>query len=351
MAVTNAGNPLKDVITSDFKLDARYLQFRDLVGVVDKLVKSKVETFPKELKERRDIIYTELEKIQEENLHRKEITKEAIGLAEDCRKMAKLVKNVFLWCEVEGNTLMQKNNSLIKDLLVVEDKIAANQIAQNPEDKAKVMRELEMKKSGLRGRLIEKKSKDAEKSKDHRNTENNNSKHQKLNGLSKEEVTQLEDWTQMRIGQVVFDGEHENWSTGTSVFDAKIYHKRNLVFVIEDANGNKFGGFVKSEIDTIGGGIVDTGSFLFSLASNGRFDCMQKFPISQEGASRAFWVWPANNWCLLQFGFCGDDISIAKKSEVLGSSCTQSAYIYPEPLSLCGNSNFDTTNITVYQMM
>ncbi|BFU22331.1 trichohyalin, putative [Entamoeba histolytica] len=78
---------------------------------------------------------------------------------------------------------------------------------------------------------------------------------------------------------------HNNKST--SVFDQKIINKEHIIIIIEDEEGNKFGGYVNSKIDKVGNGFIgdyiyDSKSFVFSLESNGRIEGMMKFDIKLQ---------------------------------------------------------------------
>ena len=67
--------------------------------------------------------------------------------------------------------------------------------------------------------------------------------------LERNEMKQLEQWTNKKCGEVVFDSNKDDWSQHTSVFDSRVMNKSNLMFVIEDTNNNKFGGYINSTID------------------------------------------------------------------------------------------------------
>ena len=53
------------------------------------------------------------------------------------------------------------------------------------------------------------------------------------------QIRQLEEWTGLQWGEVVFDSDKDNWSVNTSVFDDKIKGKKQLLFVIENDVGEK----------------------------------------------------------------------------------------------------------------
>ena len=70
-----------------------------------------------------------------------------------------------------------------------------------------------------------------------------------------------------------------------SVFDDKILGRGNLIFVIEDTNGNKFGYYLSSNISSINNTISDEHAFLFTLKNNGRVtegNGMMKFEYTKK---------------------------------------------------------------------
>ena len=103
--------------------------------------------------------------------------------------------------------------------------------------------------------------------------------------LDSAECKQLEEWTSMKIDCVVFDSTKDNWREDTSVFHKKIEGKKNLIFLIEETKGNKFGYYLSTKIEE---GVVnkwvptDTNSFLFNLKSQNRLKTMMKYEIRKD---------------------------------------------------------------------
>ena len=60
----------------------------------------------------------------------------------------------------------------------------------------------------------------------------NKEKHQK----------QLEKWTELKCSDIVFDSNIDDWSQGLSEFDRRIIGNKQLTFLIEDEDGEIFGG-------------------------------------------------------------------------------------------------------------
>ena len=132
----------------------------------------------------------------------------------------------------------------------------------------------------------------------------------KLNGIIDEnEMNQLEQWTNKKCSEVLFDSNKDNWSQNTSVFDSKIMNKSYMAFIVEDHDNNKFGYFLNGTANTNESWIKTQGSFNFSLKSNGRINSMMKF---EEGS-----------------GCSGSFLSYNKSNVYLLSICS-SFYIYKE---------------------
>ncbi|EMS14795.1 hypothetical protein KM1_334920 [Entamoeba histolytica HM-3:IMSS] len=162
-----------------------------------------------------------------------------------------------------------------------------------------------------------------------------------------EEMLQIEEWTNRKVGNIIFDSNIDNWKVSTSVFDQRIINKEYIMVLIEDEEGNKFGGYVNSKIDKVGGYINDSKSFLFSLVSNGRMEGMKKFDIKEP--EYAFYLY--NQLCdwLFDFGYC--DITIGKENDKTRSCCRQLSFEYEGIESLlCGKYNFTPKRIMVIEM-
>ncbi|BFU19799.1 trichohyalin, putative [Entamoeba histolytica] len=155
---------------------------------------------------------------------------------------------------------------------------------------------------------------------------------QRMRGIK--EMRQIEEWTERRITNVIFDSDIDNWNINTSVFGQRIKGKEHLIIIIEDSRGNKFGGYVNSKIDKVGQWIYDSKSFVFSLESKGRMKRMMKFDIKEPG--HAFWLDNQSNNYLFAFGWSGD-ILVCKENYKTISSCKQCSFEF-EGISnaLCG---------------
>ena len=67
-----------------------------------------------------------------------------------------------------------------------------------------------------------------------------------------EEMKQIEKWTSRKVSNILFDSDIDDWNEDTSVFNQRIINKEHIIIIIEDTNGNKFGGYINSKIDKIG---------------------------------------------------------------------------------------------------
>ncbi|BFU26710.1 trichohyalin, putative [Entamoeba histolytica] len=127
-------------------------------------------------------------------------------------------------------------------------------------------------------------------------------------------IKQIEEWTEKRITNILFDSVIDGWNKNTSVFDKRIMNKQHIIIIIEDEEGNKFGGYVNEKIDEVDYCIYDSQSFVFSLESNGRIEGMMKFDIKEP--EKAFYLYHRADNCLFGFGdFDGYvcDICVYKK--------------------------------------
>ncbi|BFU22989.1 trichohyalin, putative [Entamoeba histolytica] len=162
-------------------------------------------------------------------------------------------------------------------------------------------------------------------------------------------IKQIEELTEKRINNTLFDSDIDDWNILTSVFDQKMMNKKHIIIIIEDSEGNKFGGYVHSKIDKVGY-INDSQSFVFSLESNGRMKGMMKFDIKEP--QFAFCLWNQSHNCLFEFGL--GDICVYKENYKTNSFCQQYSFEY-EGISnaLCGKQHpnrFTTKRIIVIEM-
>ncbi|BFU26267.1 predicted protein [Entamoeba histolytica] len=164
-----------------------------------------------------------------------------------------------------------------------------------------------------------------------------------------EEMRKLEEWTNRKVGNILFDSNKDDWKVNTSVFDQRIMNKEHIIIIIEDTEGNKFGGYVNSKIDKVSyyDYINDSKSFVFSLESN-RIERMMKFDIRQP--QYAFILFNQSDNRLFGFGN-GSDICVYKDNYKTYSLCKQSLFeYYGIGNALCGKYNFTPKRIIVIEM-
>ncbi|BFU19755.1 trichohyalin, putative [Entamoeba histolytica] len=159
-------------------------------------------------------------------------------------------------------------------------------------------------------------------------------------------IKQIEEWTEKRINNILFDSEINDWNVNTSVFDQRIKNKEHIIIIIEDEEGNKFGGYVNEKIDKIDDYTNDSKSFVFSLKSNGRIEGMKKFDIKEP--QYAFCLYNQSYDNLFEFG-C--DIIVFKENYKTNSYCCQYSFDYKGiSNALCGKEDFTPKRFIVIEM-
>ena len=156
---------------------------------------------------------------------------------------------------------------------------------------------------------------------------------QKYN-LNKEEIEQIEKWTNKKCGEVIYDSNNQNWDTNTVFYD-KIWNKKNFVIITEDTDNNKFGGYLTTQVTKSESWHNDSNSFIFSLQSNGRINGMKQFKI--KNSDNAFWLCNRGHWAHFAFGN-GCDYCVHGGNDKSSSYCKQCDYNYEgETHSLSAN--------------
>ncbi|BFU24873.1 predicted protein [Entamoeba histolytica] len=164
-----------------------------------------------------------------------------------------------------------------------------------------------------------------------------------------EEIQRIEEWTERKVGNILFDSDIDDWNESTSVFGERIMNKEHLIIMIEDEEGNKFGGYVNEKINKVDGYINDSQSFVFSLKSNRRLEGMKKFDIIQP--EYAFYLYNQTSDWLFEFGFSRLDLAVGKENNKAQSHCKQSSFEYNKiSNALCGGYNYIPKRIIVIEM-
>ena len=98
--------------------------------------------------------------------------------------------------------------------------------------------------------------------------------------LAMNETKQLLEWTNKKYAEVIYDTDRDGYPKDeTTTFGETIMNRNDLIFIVEDYDGNKFGEYLHSKITAWDTTIADSNAFMFSLKSNGRLNGMMKFEI------------------------------------------------------------------------
>ncbi|KAL7721687.1 TLDc domain-containing protein [Entamoeba marina] len=88
-------------------------------------------------------------------------------------------------------------------------------------------------------------------------------------------ISSLKNWSNKDTFNVIFDSDIHGDGWSNNVLRDTVYRRSNLYFITFDINNNVFGGYLNKTINTIGCGIEDDNSFVFSLIRNG--GCLYAF--------------------------------------------------------------------------
>ena len=122
-------------------------------------------------------------------------------------------------------------------------------------------------------------------------------------------ISKIEEWTRKKIISIIFDSDQDNWDSGKE-FSRYIIDKSNLLFMIDDMEYNRFGGYISSKITGADTYIKDPNAFIFSLKSNGRLPGPTKFNIKDP--DDAFTLITTHDRYIFAFGG-GYDIKLDSK--------------------------------------
>ena len=176
-----------------------------------------------------------------------------------------------------------------------------------------------------------------------------------LNEVVKEEhQKQLEEWTELKCSNILFDSNIDDWTEDTSVLNERIIRKKQIVFLIEDEDNEIFGYYLNTKVNEEYNDRQQTDSktFEFNLQSRkNRLKQPMKFEIKNYFYSGIELCQKTNKF-LIGLG----DISLRKENKKNESYCSQSeSYIdfHGIEKALCGKiypKNFITKRIIVIQM-
>ena len=117
-------------------------------------------------------------------------------------------------------------------------------------------------------------------------------------------MSQLEQWTQLKCKEIIFDSTKDNWNKETSSFDSILIGKEKLIFIIETTENITIGGFINTKINQIGK-TEDSNCFIFTNKNNQ----WKKYSIQKDNSQNAFELFPKEHHMLFAFG---NDIIIYK---------------------------------------
>ena len=144
--------------------------------------------------------------------------------------------------------------------------------------------------------------------------------------LRPEDKRQLEQWTNLKCSEVLFDSNTDDWSKETSVFNEKILGKKQVVVLVEDEDTNeRFGYYLNVEIPKqYKYHRVDDHTFHFNLGSNKRLPKPMKFEMKnwKKGGFQLFNK--QNEYFLITIG----NIELRKKDCKHLSRCWQEEEVF-----------------------
>ncbi|BFU25321.1 predicted protein [Entamoeba histolytica] len=265
-------------------------------------------------------------------------------------KMTRIIEE----CNNDEETLSKTRNEVIDKIISIEEMIMKNKLFRETEEKDTITSEFNKTKEEWGKHYsdyLERKKRQEEERRKEEKKRQEEERLRIMKGMNTmEEMLQIEEWTNRKVGNILFDSDIDNWNRNTSVFDQRIINKEHIIIIIEDTEGNKFGGYVNSKIDEVGYYIYDSQSFVFSLESNGRIEGMKKFDIKQP--EDAFCLYNQSHDFLFAFG--GNDICVYKEDNKTESYCYQDSFEYEGiTKALCGKQHperFTPKRIIVIEM-
>ena len=170
--------------------------------------------------------------------------------------------------------------------------------------------------------------------------------------LYQKEISQLEEWTELKCSDIIFDSDVDDWSKNTFTLMDRIIGKKQLVFLIEDEEDEElFGYYLNTGIPQEYNKWIETNyeSFEFNLHSNGRLQEPMKFEIIDlyHGGCHLSLNSSWNNLILL------GDISLRIENVKNNSECwtCEDRFDYHGiEYPLCGKWKFTPKRILVIQM-
>ena len=259
-----------------------------------------------------------------------ELTKNIFSQIEEVLKEVQQTLEI----EVRDRMTILKNEEIPTKISKIETDInyfknmysSCKQIMDKQTNTMKLINELQTKATTVftqleeKGNLIKKKIKQFDDEKNEMLSKEDEKWKQIKNFIQYDELKQLEEWTGLQCSDIVFDSDKDNWKEKTSVFDERIIGKKQLVFLIEDTDGEKFGYYLNTEVIEDYEYVIrtDNKSFHFNLESHGRLPHPMKFEIKdlKEGG---YMLWGKSDSLLIYLG----DIVLYKENQKNESNCEQ----------------------------
>ena len=294
-----------------------------------------------------------------ESIQRNDLCRETVDIL--LQQITRFVTQLNIFaneCVIDRKVLNQLNNQTISRIRSIEGKIEEQEVMSHFDQREKIVTEYKESKSDWDKYIIETDEvvqfkKDEQK------------RHAVFSEwLTYEEMEKLEEWTGLKCKTIIFDSQINRWNQKTSFFgghssfDQIIFGKDQLIILIEDEKDNIFGTYISQEInkyseddsakETINerqkGTICDRKAFVFSVRSNGRFNTMIRFPITQK--EYAFSLFSPSDERLFTVG--ESDICLKKENTRQTSFCYPWSFNYNAiPSPLCGDSQFDPKRFIV----
>ena len=175
--------------------------------------------------------------------------------------------------------------------------------------------------------------------------------------LSKKDIQKIEALTHVYFAQIIFDTQKDKWGVGTSQFDSIVFNRENLVFVIDDVDGNSIAFYLKSKIHQYkyqengrwkGGRISDEYAQLIVIENKTMKNVTQEsFAMKKECQEMAFRLYKKDFHLLFSIG--GNDFNIAKRQMRDKCQFEQHSFDYGDNV-LFENKQFEVRRIVVIQM-
>ena len=163
--------------------------------------------------------------------------------------------------------------------------------------------------------------------------------------LTRKEKKQLEKWTDLKCSDILFDSNIDDWDINTSVLNERIIGNKQLTFLIEDTDEEKFGYYLNTIViyNKYKNEVTDLKTFHFNLQSkNNRLKQPMKFEI--EDIEDGGYELSENNSCFL---ILIGDICLFKEKRKNDCYCldeNESFNFKKIEKALCGKvENFDSS--------